>query len=341
MIKFDDNELGIAIITYNRPDFIKEWLYNCYEEAYNRNISVSIFDSSPNTKTKEVVEAFRKEKNCSIEYLELDPDTVLGYKPMIPLFTLNKKYVWICGDSRRHDFHELDENVFPYLKDDYDYILFLANNRQKPKSYSINNLNEFINECFVSSTCIGFSIYKTSIFNYLKMNILLKNEYDCKFKNNYGFGWLGYFYNAFTKGEYRARTCRVRTIDILSKKKKQVWAKRFYECWIDNLCQIIDNIPDIYSRKNDVPRIVWDELKLYSDQYCYLARKNGDLNVDTFERYNKEGKLNRITSHKNKISFYAKAPMIFVEIKYLSFRLSNFIKKIILKCIKIIRGDKI
>ena len=32
-IRFDDNELEIAIVTYNRAKFVQIWLEKCYEPA--------------------------------------------------------------------------------------------------------------------------------------------------------------------------------------------------------------------------------------------------------------------------------------------------------------------
>lgn len=335
MITFEDNELEIAIITYNRAGFIKEWLDYCYKDACDRNITLSIYDSSSNNETEQVLKNYNIYPNYEIKYNKLPCETILGYKPMVPLLNSEKKYVWVSGDSRCHNFSELDMNVFRWIKQDYDYILLLADKKQKNNEYSSNDLGKFIRDCFISSTCIGFSIYKTSMFAFLKNDKVLKNEYDIKFKNNYGFGWLGYFYNVFAKGKYKAITCHAQIIDIAPKKKKQVWAKRFYECWIDNLCQIIDNIPDDYEKKDQVPKIVWDGIGLYKDQFCYLARINGDLNKNSLARYETEGLLDRVTSHKKNIEFYALAPLFLVKIKYLVFKSLGRFKHLVSKMIKV------
>lgn len=340
MISFEKDEFEIAILTYNRARFIENWLNCCYKDACDRNITISIYDSSSNDETELLVNEFVVREEYQIEYHRLPVETVLGYKPMIPILNSTKKYVWVCGDSRRHDFSELDEKVFKYIKKDYDYLLFLVDQKQEARDYSTADLNTFICECFIPSTCIGFSIYKTSLFAYLKNNPQLLMEYNSKFEDNYGFGWLGYFYNAFAQKDNKARTCNVKTINIFPRKKKQVWAKRFYECWIDNLIQIIDNIPDTYIKKDIVPRIVWDGLKLYSDQFCYLARKCGDLNKVSYDAYDSDGILNRITTHKRNIKFYAKAPLCMIEVKYYIY--ITFLKcgTTIKKVVRLVRGER-
>lgn len=315
-IIFDDNELEIAILTYNRVDFIKEWLDKTYIDAVERNILISIYDSSTNTETEEYISAFNLNINNKINYVKLSPDTILGYKPMIPLLNSESKYVWVCGDSRRHDFSELDIQVFPALKDDYDYILFLAKQDQMCNDYSTENLNKFIKDCFLSSTCIGYSIYKTELFDYLKNNPAEMKRLDDLFSNNYGFGWLGYFYSAFAQKYNNAKTCKVKTINILPSKKKQVWAKLFFQCWIDDMCDVIDNIPQTYSEKECVPKMVWSDLRLCSDKYLYIGRKVGDLNIQNFNRYSSSGLLDRVTVNTKLFRLYAEAPMIYIEIRH-------------------------
>ena len=168
MIKFDDKELEIAIVTYNRAPFIKEWLDNCYEESCKRNISISIYDSSTNDDTEELVKCYETSVLYPIAYHKVPSDTPIGYKPMLPILKSECKYVWVSGDSRRHNFDELDNSVFSCIKNDYDYIVILADHFFNEQDYSSNNLEKFISDCFISTTCIGLSIYKTSIFDYLK-----------------------------------------------------------------------------------------------------------------------------------------------------------------------------
>lgn len=330
MVTFEKDEFEVAIITYNRMNFVKEWLNKTYDGLVKRNISISIYDSSTNEETEDMIKLFNIGKKMYVNYVKLEPSTILGYKPMIPIFASQKKYIWICGDSRRHNLDEMDEKVFPYIKDGYDYVQLLANpQQQKCKSYSTNALGMFIRDCFLSSTCIGFSIYKTNLFSSLKKDKIELDRLNSLFSTNYGFGWLGYFYSTFAKGYHTARTCSIKTIDILKHKKKQVWAKKFFHCWIDDMCQIIDNIPTSYDNKNLVPKLVWKDLNLCSDQYLYIGRKVGDLNKESYERYVSTGLLARVIDDRTLFKFYAKAPIPFVEVRYRLYKLIACLNKCI------------
>ena len=223
MIRFDNNEFEIAIATYNRPEYIKGWLERCYNDICIRNIYISIYDSSTNSDTQKVVEEFNRDKIQKVEYHSVPSDTIIGYKPMIPIYNSTRKYLWVSGDSRYHDFNELDEKVFPFIKRNIDFILLWCLNNAENEGKVYTNKSDFLHDCFISSTCIGLSIYKLSLFDELKLNQDLIKEYDNLFMNNYGFAWLGYFYNEFAKGEHTAAFCKVAVKKVLNQKKKQSW----------------------------------------------------------------------------------------------------------------------
>lgn len=331
MIRFEDNEFEIALCTYNRSEFVRKWLDLNYQQAVNRNISIRIIDSSTNEETCDFINNFNKDKTIGVQYLKIDSSTIIGYKPMEALLSATTKYTWVAGDSRYHDYGELDKTVFPCIKRGIDFItLYIVNNAHNSgKVYT--DYSEFIHDCFVSTTCIGLSIYKNSIFNDIKNNPASMAQLDNLFSNNYGFAWLGYFYSEFAKGNYTAAFEKVNVYNILSNKKKQTWAKRFYGCWLDDLCQIVDNIPDVYKDKDKIPFEVWRDMKLWGDSHCYTARKHGDLNKDSFNRYLENGALDRITEDYRTIKYYACAPMFMVECRYLLFRILRKLKSLVKK----------
>ena len=316
MIIFDKNEFEIAIVTYNRAKFVEEWISQCYSNLLSRNIALSIYDSSSNEETEELIRSLNKVNQRHIHYVKVDSAIAIGYKPMLPIFRCTSKYVWVSGDSRMHDFEELDAKVFPYIKKGIDYILLnaITNNENDGKVYT--EKSEFLRECLISTTCIGLSIYKRSIFNELFSNVQWLEECDMAFKSNYGFGWLGYFYSVFANNEYKAVFSVVKTINILPGKKKQAWASRFYECWVENLCDLIDRIPEIYKNKDLVIRETWTRMNLESHFYCYRARVCGGLDSTVFNKYLNNGMLARVTKKLNRIRIYAMAPIWTVKILY-------------------------
>ena len=134
MIVFDNNQLEIAVSTYKRPEYIETWLNKCYQSATDRNIAISICDSSPDDRTEKVVKKFNSEKLSKVDYHRVDSSTIIGYKPMVSILETSAEYLWVAGDSRYHYFDELDEKVFPYIKDrSIDYVVInVGNNYQLP-----------------------------------------------------------------------------------------------------------------------------------------------------------------------------------------------------------------
>ena len=116
--------------------------------------------------------------------------------------------------------------------------------------------------CFISSTCIGHSIYKMSIFDKVRNDKYFLNILDDKYKNNYGFAWLGYFYESYALSDYNSIYIDIEAIPILPKYKKQAWTIRFYECWIENIIDMMNALPCSYLSKKSIPSFVWSNMKL-------------------------------------------------------------------------------
>lgn len=315
MVVFDDHELEISVATYNRADYIKVLLEKNYFDARNRNISFIISDSSPNDKTKTVVENFNKKFNANVIYRHFDKNTIIGYKPMLSIYASRSKYVWVSGDSRFLDFDEFDKKIFPYIKNDIDYICFLDTYFNVKQDGVLSDKTEILHQFFIPSTCIGCSIYKTSIFDFLKDP---KEEkcLDDLFKDNYGFGWLGYFFTAFSKSDsYKAAFSKIKInniADFLGVKKVQTWAKHFMGCWIDDLLNIMDNLPNCYQRKELVLEETWNAMRLDSFHYLLVSR-GGDLNRKTFNKYRRNGQISRITRHPIRMYLFANCPIFLLK----------------------------
>lgn len=308
-MKFEENELEIAIVTYNRSGFIKEWLEYCYPSVKERNIRLSIYDSSTDDETKNCIEDFNRNHVALIRYHQVPSSVEVGYKPMFPLLESDAKYIWVMGDSRYHDFSVLDEKVFPYLKSDIDYVSLCIKNNEENDGKVYENLEELLRECFVSITCIGLSIIRTEIFAPLKINRSLSKYCDQKYKNNYAFAWIGYFLEMYQRGGKKAVFTVVPILEILPDQKKQTWFKRFYGCWCEDLCNLLDAVPDSYGNVDLVLRETWKYMGLDSVNYCYQTRRQGDLNVETFKKYRNNGMLARVTRHSRRMETFATIPL--------------------------------
>ena len=319
MIHFDDGEFEIAVVTCRRPEFVRGWLDKCYCHAQKRNIRVSIYDSSPDDLTKRVVEEYRKNSG-EIEYHRVDDSVSVGYKPMFPIYNSKSEYLWICGDSRYHDFDQLEQVLFPCIKEKkHDYIVINLDHLVNLDDTVFMDENELFVSAFIPSTCIGMSIYRLSLFESLKNDPVLLERCDSSYKDNYGFGHLGYFYTVFSMGKYVSALLNVKTYEIMKKKKVQLWRTRFYGCWAEDLCAIVDRLPDSYLSKEKVLKEVWQTMRLDSFSYCYKARKYGDLNIEYFNKLIDEGVWKRLTNKQTRLKFFAIAPIRLLDFIFICY----------------------
>lgn len=305
-IRFNANELEIAVITYNRCKFIADWLKYCYEEIKLRNIKLSIYDSSTNEDTETYIENFKYVmKDHSIQYKRVDSQIEIGYKPIIALLNSTSKYTWIMADARYFDFSLLDKKVFPYIKQDIDYIILHAiNNEENDGKYYIDK-NELLKDCFISMTCIGLSIYKTKLFNPLKFDNQFKEKCMLKYRKNYAFAWIGFWGEVYALDNYKAVFSVIPVKGIMEDKKIRSWFKRFYGCWCEDLCDLMDGLSDTYTVTESVIKDTWKYMQPDSPYYCYQARKEGDLTWELYQKYEKKGLWKRVTEKADRIKNFA------------------------------------
>lgn len=309
-VVFDDHEFEIAMVTYNRAGFVKEWIEHCYPSVRERNIKLSIYDSSTDDFTERYIQEFNEKQNAHIEYNRIDSEIEIGYKPMLPLLKSDSEYVWVSGDSRYHDFEVLDDKVFRHVKEDVDYMVLHIINNAENDGKIYEELNEFLTDCFVSMTCIGLSIYKTELFAPLKQDKELIELCNRKYRKNYAFGWIGYFLEMFQlKQNRKALFTAAPIIEIQPDKKIQSWFRRFYKCWCEDLCELMDNLPDSYESASRVPKETWGHMNFDSIDYICKVRKFGDLNEDTFNRYMENGMLIKVADQIERIRAFASTPL--------------------------------
>ena len=306
MILFDDNELEVALITYNRSAFVQEWFDKNCEEFCNRNIVICVYDSSDDGKTKEVVEAASRKYSHNVKYTYISDQLSVGHVVWEAIQKSKAKYIWPVGDSRRQDIDELDEKVFPYIKKNYEHIVLglLDNCENDGKIY--RNKNEMLYDCFISMTCTGYYIYRRELFEPLLRDKELLAECDEKFDDNYGFTWMGYFLTAYAMDEnYETVFSYVNTIGIAPEKKVVRWNDFFFKCWCNDLCNVIDNCPAIYNTDDGLLKKVWKYLAFDMAFSLYKNCQDGVLNPRIFEKNVKE--LSRVSADVEKIKSFAYA----------------------------------
>ena len=312
MIVFDDNEFEIIVVTYNRALFVEELLNRYYESCKERNIIITILDSSENDDTQAVVDR-KKEYGWNVKYKRMPCETKIGYKSVAAILASQCRYVWVMGDSRFQRLEEMDEKVFPFVKDDITYITFYPDDRKdKCKIYS--DMDEFLLENLDSTTCVGMSIYRAELFKKILLNPNHARIMHEKFAENYGFAWLGYTYYALAYLEGNVAYVNVGFSSINDKLKKQTWAKKFYGCWCDDLCNIVLDLPAVYKHNKDAVRLVWKRLSLDSLYYCFKGRAYGDVEKKIIKKMIKSGNLSICTDNIYRFYFASIVPKMLFRI---------------------------
>lgn len=101
---FEDAEIAICVPTYNHAELLKQVLPLCIELYRSMKLDVYYYDSSDNSDTKELIEAYQKQGFDNLHYIffETSPDGY-GYEKMLRIFEKyglekNYQYVWPVKD---------------------------------------------------------------------------------------------------------------------------------------------------------------------------------------------------------------------------------------------------
>ena len=317
------HSLEIAISTYNRAHILEAWIENNFKQLSQLGIKLSIYDSSTNDDTLNLVNAFNsKENSMRIKYVRKDSSIRVDEKVMLSIIESSADYIWPLGDATSINFNDVSSKVIPFLDKDYDFVCVFGCTRLDNDRKTYSSPLEFFGDCFWHATWLGGIIFERSIFDPL----LKKEEYDRllrKYDRNDGFSYLGIFYELIANKQIQAAFTVIGTDGTIGKKKVQGWLKRYMEVWCDNLIYVVDSLPDYYnSQKDKVLKETWEILDLDS-VWSYRARKCGALSKDIYEHYDRMGYLDRVLEDKRRIRKFSTLPMVLIKPYYLINKVKN------------------
>ena len=324
------NNLEIAIITYNRPDFIKRNLDASLPLLIDMGIKISIYDSSTNFEIESIVKNMNDQFNGYVHYHKLSSNTRVDDKVLISIINSDRDYIWPIADSVYLGDTEIFDLICENLNQELDYIcVFAKSNLDNNKKLYLDSVS-FFSDCFWHSTWLGGLIFRKNLFN-----TLLNNEtyqyFSTKYDKNDGFSYLGIFYDLIANKKTKGIFLIVKFKSV-GYKKEQQWLKRYLEVWCYNLCYFIDSIDAAYnSFKNSALRETWNILQLDKFYWNYKARLAGGLNAKIYENYDSMGYLDRVTNNKSIIRFCAHTPVFVLNVCNLLFVFCRLLKKIINK----------
>ncbi len=331
--RLDDEQVDIAVITYNRPGMVEQWLDFCLEKVKDCNYHLSFHDGSTDESTAKILE---KKVNSNVDkkiisYIHYDSNIRIDERALEGILRSNCEYVWLIGDSRVLDFSSLVTKIKPYLEQDFDYIAVFKD-RVRDKEHKIYlNPSTFFSECFWHCTLLGGLILKKSLFDPLR-DEKCKLKYLNKYNRNDGFSYIGIFFELLAERENTKGTLLItsmKDIGVLGVSKKPAWLPRYLEVWCDNMCYLFDQLPAYYDRVKDTTiKDTWQKIAL--DGYFWLlqARIQGGITINSVKKYDVMGEIDRVSNHKRRIEIVARTPKSIAKIGVELIYLRRKIKKL-------------
>ena len=310
MFCFEENELEIALVTYNRPQCIKEWLSNCLEGIIDRNINFTIYDSSETLDTRDIVDEYNKKYEQYVKYIRIDKNVAIGVKPMLVFANSVCDYIWVCVDRRWHDFEEMDEYIFPKIKEKKYATIIVPEKENKLFQKEYSSVGDMFVECGGYLGHLGDMIYSKFLFDSFEpVNQWLENNKDKEYVSSYGF--MAYHLQAVIKHPYLTYAHSIK-MNHSGRHTTFSWSKNLLKYWIDDNICIVRDSPDGYIDKERWYRECLGEFRDYvaeePDTILYYMRVECDLSqvYDLFEERDYWDQLNEF---KAKIEYYAKTDL--------------------------------
>lgn len=306
------SSIEIELITYNRCEIVEKWIRSSINYISKNKIALAVYDSSTNDDTEKLIYNLNKEyAPFCIKYIHLNSNVRVDEKVLKAILDSNYKYTWPIGDSRLVNFADVKQKVLPSIETGCDFVCLWNNTVCDNDGKKYTKAVDFFYDCFWHATWLGGIIFKKEIFDALQ-NTKTYNDYMEKFYRNDGFSYLGVFYDLIAKKEIDASFVLIH-IEEIGANKKTAWIKRYLEVWCDNLCYLVDHIPDEYNAAKDkVLKETWEILGLDGYDFCFKARQNDGINKEIYEYYKKLGLLNRVTKNVNRIKIFSTWPYPFV-----------------------------
>ncbi len=307
-------ELAICIPTYERAEFIREFLEICLPVTEWFDIDVYIYDSSINNDTQKTVEEYQKRTGnlffsriaCSVH------SNVKVYNIYKQFSKENRyKYIWLCSDYFRFE-SKLISKLKKLLDVNYDVIVVNNYDRETLGDREYTDINQFMFDCAWWTTGYGSVILNiTSMLQDVNWGYM-----EEKFLGNdcISFSHTGLYF------EQLALINKPRIYHYSIKDRSLYWSKyRMASGWRDDTfkisCEIWPNVirklPDIYTSKSEAIKKFYINEELFKFTLMIGYRKDNIFNLKVFFRYFNFWKYSRMSkSELFKIAIY---PRRYVE----------------------------
>lgn len=327
MVIFEDNELEAALVTYNRPLAVKVTLEKYAKEFIVRNIKLSIYDSSEENDTYDIVREFNRLNAEYVEYHRVDSSVGAGDKPIIALLGSKCKYIWVLADKRIASFYDLDKYIFPKVRDDDYMALILATENwiqrnSLPTEKEYDNLQKCLIETLPEQSWVGKTIYKKEIFDGYcfdeKLIEDIRNEFEDELPG-YRFLALEILALSQKKSSFKAYM-HMTNVDFYLDNSVKSWNSNYYRFMFGHWVVLLKYITKgLWNSENYIKNYFnsrESENCLFSEEALYFSRVTADLQ-EVYDEFLERGFFDYAPINQSLIHFYAKAPIEKVREHYL------------------------
>lgn len=258
-------EVCICIPTKDRPEMVKEVLEYTFPYYTNYEFKVMYVDSSDNTETREIVEAYQAKGYHNLLWKSINPDFCLDRKTFEILHgdadIYQAEYVWMINDSIAI-LPEALEIIAGIIPEHYDMIRLPASGDGKKEDYICTDINDWFQVCSKSMAHMASTIMNISLLRADPDWEQLYTKYVVT--DSVGDGKHEYFFTIGLYLEQIAKLEHFRGImlgkrvqwrrDSPCKKGRSYWNKIIFEVWARSYCDTILKLPEVYTDKIQVIR---------------------------------------------------------------------------------------
>lgn len=171
------NVLEIVIPTYNHPEYIQTILKHLSKfETGEYDFILSVFDSSTNNKTEEIV---NESSSDYVRYFRMDSSLDIDEKTILALKMAEADYIMLCGDGHCPEVDRIFEDINFRDTETEIYVLYDKKWRAQNKYFvSLNEFyfsskDEFFKAHFWQLVLYGGSIIAKSLINKIDLDYVV------------------------------------------------------------------------------------------------------------------------------------------------------------------------
>ncbi len=229
--------LSLSIITYNRPEHIKEYLEHIINPTKEKDIDIYIYDGSSNNKTEKVVESFGEAGYKHIRYFHYGSSVRETRQRMMNAMQCpDSQYVWLCGDKFIVNpvYYDI---ILDHVKRDFDMITIYNS--------ALNGTQYFDDPVkYLEYSVVPFTHYGATI---VKKDILVKDIKKEYLEYFPGFARMRYLIDSINKPDFKGVTLHLNNLRIITKYSTRSESEsQMWDIWIKQWYKMISSLPKQY-----------------------------------------------------------------------------------------------